>query len=171
MRLLVTPVYIASVCLSLVNGAEFAVSDDEQGFGRDGFEVGYVENVEDEGGMGERSDTSSNYLQDDEAITESDIEDGLKFAKYLETQKRLNDIRSGAFKGAGAFSCTYVGGGAPKERNGDSLFQEANRNNLVSVLWKKDNSGVEMPAFSNPETFKLSPDVATSRPSYMKRKD
>lgn len=175
MRLLLTPVYIASVCLSLVNGAEFLDgSNDEQGFGMERSQTECFGNDEDEGGMGERTDSESYYVES--AVASSAAEPGgeaFKLVADLAAKQRLDDIRSGAFKGGGKFSCTYVGGMVPKERSGASRLMEAGQSCLAQVALNGDQVVVDIPKNSKPGVPKVSTEGAntpdTPRPSSMKR--
>ncbi|MDP3641165.1 MAG: hypothetical protein Q8R43_01860 [Alphaproteobacteria bacterium] len=175
MRLLLTPVHIASVCLSLVNGAEFLDgSNDEQGFGMERSQTECFGNDEDEGGMGERTDSESYYVESD--VASSAAEPGgeaFKLVADLAAKQRLDDIRSGAFKGEGKFSCAYVGGVVPKVPDAVSLLRESRHNNLILLKHEGDKAVSEHPEPSTPGSPKVSTEGAntpdTPRPSSLKR--
>jgi hypothetical protein len=181
MRLVLTPVYIVSLCLSLVNGADLSEeqalsSENEAGVSSSELEVFSFETEEDDMGMGmgmgERTDSVSFYVQSrlepNAEETESRI---LDLSRRLEDPARVKTIRSGAFKGEGAFSAQYVGGVIPKERTQTSLLREAKQNNLTAVVQEIDKVVLAIPRLSKPGVSNDSSvgEVPLPKPTYMKR--
>jgi hypothetical protein len=177
MRLVLTPVYIVSLCLSLVNGADLSEeqalsSENEVAVSSSELEVFSIETEEDDMGMGERTDSVSFYAQsrlDPNAVERKN--GALDLFRRLEEQMRVKSIRSGAFKGEGAFSAQYVGGVIPKERTQTSLLREAKQNNLTAVVLEIDKVVLAIPRLSKPGVSNDSSvgEAPLPKPTYMKR--
>lgn len=172
MRLLLTPVFITSVCLSLVNGAQFcADSDDEQGFG---MERSKTECFGNDDGEGERVRTySASYDVESGVVTSSSSTDTVEIRvaeqKAMIEQRRYNLVRN--LQG-GKFPYSFAGIVPDTERTEESLTREARKNSLAPVVLNGGKPFLAIPVFSKAGIAKVSTGAARSaisRPSYMKR--